>query len=255
MDLIERPDDVVRRHPWEVARARFFVRLLERTGLLGGVDGVLDVGAGDAWFARQLRAALPPTARLACWDVHYPAGSPPDLAEGAEGIEFSAARPAGTFGGILLLDVIEHVEQDVAFVRDAVEGSLAPGGWVLVSVPAYQALFCEHDRALRHFRRYSPGAIATVLEDAGLTVVTRGGLFHGLLALRGAQVLRERWRPPAPHTVGVGAWRGGPRVTSALTAALDAEARVSLVLGARHLPPLPGLSTWALCRRSSEVAP
>ena len=33
MDLIERPGSVVRRHPWEVARARFFLRLIERLGL------------------------------------------------------------------------------------------------------------------------------------------------------------------------------------------------------------------------------
>ncbi len=56
-----------------------------------------------------------------------------------------------------MLDVIEHVEDDVGFVRDVVDGSLAPGGWVLVSVPAYQSLFSSHDRALKHFRRYAPG--------------------------------------------------------------------------------------------------
>ena len=75
MDLIERPEHVGRRHPWEVARARFFVRLLERTGVLAdaaGLGGVLDVGAGDAWLAEQLRAVLAPEARLACWDIHYP---------------------------------------------------------------------------------------------------------------------------------------------------------------------------------------
>jgi hypothetical protein len=253
MDLIERPGSVVRRHPWEVARARFFISLIQRLGLPGLSEGCLDVGAGDAWFAQQLLAQLPSSTRLACWDTHY---SPTDIAGwSAElpGIEFSSTRPPGVFGGILMLDVIEHVEDDVGFVRDVVDGSLAAGGWVLVSVPAYQSLFSSHDRALRHFRRYSPGAIRTVLESAGLDVRARGGLFHGLLPFRGAQALRERYRPPTTVPSGIGAWQGGERLTKALTVALDAEARVSLALAMRSVPPLPGLTTWAFCRRASEA--
>src|SRR6202043_1716729 len=142
---------------------------------------------------------------------------PPELARSAPGIEFSAARPAGSFGGILMLDVIEHVEDDFGFVRDVITGSLAPGGWVLVSVPAYQALFSSHDRALRHFRRYAPGSIRRVLESAGLAVQVRGGLFHGLLPLRGAQAWREQRRPPTDASTGIGAWQGGERLTRALT--------------------------------------
>ena len=48
----------MRRHPWEVARARFFIRLIQRLGLPAVTDGWLDVGAGDAWFAQQLLAVL-----------------------------------------------------------------------------------------------------------------------------------------------------------------------------------------------------
>jgi len=252
MDLIERPGTVDRRHPWEVARARFFVRLVTRLGLTATTDSWLDVGAGDAWFAQQLRAVLAPAVRLACWDIHYPMDEPPEAAGDVTGIEFSATRPSGAFGGILLLDVVEHVQDDVGFVREVTE-SLAPGGWVLVSVPAYQSLFCAHDDALKHFRRYSPRAIRAVLESAGLTVAARGGLFHGLLPVRAAQVVRERHRPPRERPVGIGAWRGGERVTALLTAVLDADARMSLALGTRHLPVVPGLSTWAFCRRAAET--
>jgi hypothetical protein len=257
MDLIERPGSVGRRHPWEVVRARFFIRLIQRLGLLPVTGGVLDVGAGDAWFAQQLQRVLPPPTRLACWDTNYPSDASPAAGTdaGIDGIEFSATKPSGVFGGILMLDVIEHVENDLAFVRDVVQGSLAPGGWVLVSVPAYQSLFSAHDRALKHFRRYAPGAIRAVLESAGLVVEAHGGLFHGLLPVRGAQVLAERYRPRPEATVGIGAWNGGERLTSALTAALDAEARLSLGMATRSLPALPGLTSWALCRAAGPDAP
>ena len=108
MDLIERPENVDRRHPWEVARARFFLRLVDRLKLTG-TDSWLDVGAGDAWFAQQLRTILAPGARLACWDVHYPMDQPPDAAAGMGNIEFSAVRPEGAFGGILLLLSLIHI--------------------------------------------------------------------------------------------------------------------------------------------------
>jgi hypothetical protein len=182
--------------------------------------------------------------------VHYPTAEPAPAAGDVRGIEFSAERPSGVFDGILMLDVIEHVEDDVGFVGDVIDRSLAPGGWVLVSVPAYQSLFCAHDRALRHFRRYAPNALKVVLEASGLAVVARGGLFHGLLPVRGVQVLRERALRPNATETGIGAWKGGERLTRVLTAALDAEAHLSLALGTRHLPVLPGLSTWAFCRRA-----
>lgn len=253
MDLIERPDDLVRRHPWEIARARFFLRLLWRLDLLGTTHSWLDVGAGDAWFARQLRAVVPAHARLACWDLHYTDTAPPETGDEGLDIEFSAERPEGSFGGILMLDVIEHVEDDLSFVRDVVDGSLAPRGWLLASVPAYQWLFSEHDRVLKHYRRYSPRAIRTVLEGAGLHVETGGGLFHGLLAARSIQVLRDHYRPPSCPPTGIGAWQGGRRLTQALTRTLDAEAHFSLAIGTKGFPPLPGLSTWALCRRAGET--
>ena len=95
MDLIERPGGVVRRHPWELSRARFFLALLERLELLGTTDRWLDVGAGDAWFAQQLRSVLPSGARLTCWDAFYPTPQPPEWAEVFPGIEFERATARG----------------------------------------------------------------------------------------------------------------------------------------------------------------
>ena len=67
MDLIERHGAARGRHPWEIARARFFLRLLDRLGCLATTPSWLDVGAGDAWFAEQLRPLLPDEASLVCW--------------------------------------------------------------------------------------------------------------------------------------------------------------------------------------------
>ena len=75
----------------------------------------------------------------------------------------------GRFDLILMLDVLEHFEDDTAVVAGA-RALLRPGGALLVSVPAFQALFSEHDRAVQHVRRYSAARLRQVLEAGGFTV-------------------------------------------------------------------------------------
>jgi hypothetical protein len=148
-----------------------------------------------------------------------------------------------------MLDVIEHVEDDVGFISHIAETCVDPDGWILVSVPAYQSLFTSHDAAVKHFRRYSPHKCARVLRSAGLKIEAQGGLFHSLLAVRGTQAAKERLLGPNEHWEGAGSWRAGPRVTRAVTTVLDAECRMSEAL-AKTRTVLPGLSYWALCRRA-----
>lgn len=253
MDLIERRHDHEQRHPWELARASFFLSLLESSGALGGAARILDAGAGDAFFAGRLRQAVADGTEVVGWDPNY---SESDLAAAAsDGVLRTAERPAGRFDGLLLLDVIEHVEDDVGFVCALVEGSLDPAGWALVSVPAYQALFSSHDRALLHHRRYSPARLRAVLEEAGLRVEQAGGLFHLLLPARAAAVVRERAGRRGDRTEGIGTWSGGPGSTRALTSVLEAEGRLSRAWARRRWPVLPGLSTWALCRPVRRTGP
>src|SRR5512132_4567665 len=72
VDLVERKGSGATRHPWELARAEFFLRLLDTHNLLAA-RAWLDAGSGDGWFAGQLRRLLPADARVTCWDVNYAA--------------------------------------------------------------------------------------------------------------------------------------------------------------------------------------
>ena len=59
-----------------------------------------------------------------------------------------------SFDLITCLDVIEHTPDDRAALAELLR-VCRPGGWLLVTVPAYQALWSLHDEANHHFRRYS----------------------------------------------------------------------------------------------------
>lgn len=252
MDLIESTDGP--RHPWEKARAAFFTSVVSRA--LGGRTGaeVLDCGAGDAFFAAELARAIRPRS-VTCWDASYDDTTVARLeqqcaADAVSTISFTRSMPTRRFDVILLLDVIEHVADDVAFVTEIVETCLEPdGGIVLVSVPAWQPLFSRHDELLRHHRRYAPGACDRVLDAAGLRIVERGGLFHSLLLPRAATVAREhaerafgRVRPLEASAAAT--WAGGSLTTSIVDAALRLDNAVSRT-AARAGVNLPGLSYWA----------
>ena len=202
MDLLERDGEVVSRHPWELARSKFFVRLLRRLAPASRDVRLLDVGAGDAWFSAQLVETLPAGSRITCWDVNYSDEDLSVYARDSSSLTLTAEQPDDPFGGILMLDVVEHVEDDIGFVSRIVESRLERDGWVLVSVPAYQSLFTSHDNAVKHFRRYSPCQAAEVLEAAGLRVEAQGGLFHSLLVVRGTQAAKERLAGPKDPWVG-----------------------------------------------------
>jgi SAM-dependent methyltransferase len=73
------------------------------------------------------------------------------------------------FDSVVCLNVLEHIERD----RDALAAMrelLNPGGTVVLLVPAVPALYGELDRALGHYRRYTPAVLRDRLADAGLAV-------------------------------------------------------------------------------------
>src|SRR5262249_36544899 len=73
------------------------------------------------------------------------------------------------FDVVLMLDVLEHFHDEAA-VLDTARALLRPGGTLLVSVPAYQALWSQHDVVLQHVRRYTARRLRRALEAGGFVV-------------------------------------------------------------------------------------
>jgi len=72
---------------------------------------------------------------------------------------------------IIALNVVEHIEDDVGTLR-TMAGLLAPGGRVVILVPALKAIFGTLDEELGHFRRYSRSTLRRAFTEAGLRVET-----------------------------------------------------------------------------------
>ncbi len=75
----------------------------------------------------------------------------------------------GSLDLVTASEVLEHIQDDAAAVAELAR-IIRPGGLLLVTVPAYQFLWSEHDEALDHFRRYSAHQTRQLIEGAGLRV-------------------------------------------------------------------------------------
>jgi SAM-dependent methyltransferase len=62
--------------------------------------------------------------------------------------------PTKKFDLIIMADVLEHIKDDKGIIKK-LSNHLKKGGYILVTVPAFQLLFSKKDVALGHFRRYN----------------------------------------------------------------------------------------------------
>ena len=130
---------------------------------------VLNVGAGQGSFSRLLAArgfaVTSAEASRAAVDVLR------DRVAG-EVVEADAASlpfADGTFDAVVLGEVLEHLDDDVAALREA-RRVLRSGGVIAASVPRNPAWFSASDRWAGHVRRYTREALIGAFRDADLTV-------------------------------------------------------------------------------------
>ena len=74
-----------------------------------------------------------------------------------------------SFDTVVMMDVLEHLEDDVAFLREASDVCV-PNGHMVISVPAFQLLWSQHDETFMHYRRYTASGLQRVIREAGLDV-------------------------------------------------------------------------------------
>jgi 2-polyprenyl-3-methyl-5-hydroxy-6-metoxy-1,4-benzoquinol methylase len=71
----------------------------------------------------------------------------------------------GRYDAVFLLDVLEHIDDDFAFLRAALR-HVRSGGLVVVNVPASMLLFSDYDRVAGHLRRYTSASLRTLLRQS-----------------------------------------------------------------------------------------
>jgi SAM-dependent methyltransferase len=149
---------------------------------------------------------------------------------------------------VCAFEVLEHIDDDLGALR-AWASRVRPGGWLLLSVPAFAERFGPTDAYVGHFRRYDPDLLRSRIEAAGLEPVDvrlyGWGLGHALEAARDALVRRRRAATTTEErTAASGRFLQPPDALGLVTAAVAAPFR--LLQRAR---PASGVGVVALARK------
>lgn len=156
-------------HWWFAARSRIVRHVISVLGGLRDGDTILDVGCGTgailSHLAQRYRVVGIDMSPLA---VEY---------SRRRGLTDVFLMPVQEFPrdrykirGVTLLDVIEHIVEDVEVLK-AVHAILEPNGHVIITVPAHPWLWSSHDIANHHLRRYTKRSLRETLRLAGLEPV------------------------------------------------------------------------------------
>jgi len=158
----------------------------------------------------------------------------------------------GEFDLVTALDVIEHIDDDRAAVREIVRVT-RPGGHLLVTVPAFPGLWSDHDEVNHHQRRYRGREIRELLAANGCDIVRftyiNTFLFPVAWVVRTWQQARRRLFGPPAHPPRTDFVDYHPVVNALLLAVFTAETPLVTTTG------LPfGLSALCLARKRESAA-
>ena len=167
-------------------------------------DKVLELGSGHGDLTERLAAGRTVHAS----DVSETAwrfsrsGSPGAANVTVQRIDIAEQSPDEKYDTIVMVNVLEHIEDDAKTVRRLGE-SLVPGGRLVLYVPAMQVLYSQFDRDIGHYRRYRRDDLAAILRDEGyrswsaryVNSVGAFGWFVYCRMLSARLRTRSRWGP------------------------------------------------------------
>jgi len=195
------------RHWWYRGRRTVLDGVIAGLGLPAD-PRILDAGCGSGRFMVEL-AKLGNVTGVELSDTSVSLARGRQLGEVVAGSVLEMPFSENSFDLAVSLDVIEHLDDDLAALRE-LRRTVTPGGALLVTVPAYQWLWSGHDEINHHHRRYTRRSLQRVAEQAGWQQV-RTTYFNSLL-LPVAILLRvldrfstkttesslDLWIPPEP---------------------------------------------------------
>jgi hypothetical protein len=241
MDLIEQKiqSKEFRRHPWELARLKVLLFFLKKSNSRNKL--VLDIGSGDAYLASEVAKRFPDRTVIAN-DIHYTKEEVNDNLILLNDIEKLDDYTSLTADHVLLMDVLEHIEHPEQLLRQIRQSKqVSSATRFMITVPAFQNLFTEHDHFLGHFKRYKRKELVRLMKSEGFETEFTGYFFTSLFLVRLLQKISG-----AKMKEGVHNWKGSNVKTKLIVSLLWIDFKISWYLSRLGIH-LPGLSCYCLC--------
>ena len=163
--VYDRMAEIDRDHWWFVGRRKILTALIDRFAPAKRPLRILEVGCGTGSNIAMLQA-------FGQVDAIEPDDHARAFSEARTGLTIKGGYlpdvplDDGAYDLIVLLDVLEHIPDDHAALA-ALRGKFAPGGRLVIAVPAMPSLWSAHDVAHHHQRRYTRATLEKVARGAG----------------------------------------------------------------------------------------
>jgi len=155
---------------YQALHAQLLAALAHPAGTAGGA--VLDAGCGTGGFLRRLGDSLPARQRVGVEMMEPAARLAARRSDSPICVGSVNRLPVadGSVGAVVSADVLCHAQVDQPQALAEFRRVLAPGGLLVLNLPAFRWLLSAHDRAVHSVRRYTRAEIAALLEGAGFAV-------------------------------------------------------------------------------------
>lgn len=234
---IEQYESLEKKHWWWLARRKILLKKILKY-ISGKSKSVLDIGCGSGINLMSLQEffdcegiepeeRLIQRARLNTRAPIYSGKLPENLPETEK-----------QYDAILLLDVIEHIDDDISALR-AVKKYMKRDSILVLNVPAMPSLWSIHDEVNEHKRRYEFHQLQKVIQEAGFSVMEMDYWGTSLVPLAKIRQFLHRNTLQKDYKVGL----PGPWMNALLEKALLAELKWSFVR------PKAGLSLMAILKQ------
>ncbi|HST36308.1 MAG TPA: class I SAM-dependent methyltransferase [Allosphingosinicella sp.] len=165
--VYDRMAEIDQLHWWYRARREILSDLIERKIALPADARILEVGCGTGHNLAMLGAF----GRVDAIEVDRAARAIASQRLGHAVLDAPLPTlpgvPDRSYDLIAILDVIEHIDEDVAGLT-GLAAKLKPGGRILITVPAFPWMWSAHDVVNHHKRRYTRKTLQALVRDAGL---------------------------------------------------------------------------------------
>jgi len=190
--------ELFEKHWWWRSRTELIVEKIRQLRPVSGWKRILDVGCGNALFFDRLAEFGEVEGVEPAADLVNPKG--PHRGQIFVGPFDANFRPGKSYSLVLMLDVLEHLQDPVGALHHALE-LLESDGTIIITVPAFMALWTNHDVLNHHQARYTKTTFRKVAEPAGLRITEERYLYHWTCPVKLGVRVKEKLlsaKPAAP---------------------------------------------------------
>lgn len=177
---------------------------------------IMEIGCSSGYLIRDLKKTFSSALIIGADVVKEPLFKLAKVLPGVPLLRFDLLKcplPNGIVDVLIMLNVLEHIEDDKAAMRMAFN-LIKPGGALIVEVPAGSYLYDDYDAELFHFRRYSTDKLEKKLIDTGFNLVRKSHLGFLLFPAFLIVKLKNKW---------LSSKKGAPKVVNQATSSSNSK--------------------------------